>query len=144
MKRKKNINYYFERILFSNFIEKIKSEYDKIDDLKFKFKKKIYVSNLEKIISETSSEIKKYSKFFKFGEKRYYFSPSYNGFFSNKEHIKKINDDEVVIADHLINLCKLRINGLSYYKNEPKEFSIKNLFFYFYIKIKNFLIYGNN
>ena len=141
LKRKKNINYFFLRILFSNFIEKIKSEYDRIDDLKFKFKKKIYVSSLEKIIYETSSEMKNILNFLNLEKKRYYFSPSYNGFFSNKEHIKKINDDEVVIADHLINLCKLRINGLSYYKIEPKKFSLKNLFIYFYIKIKNFINY---
>lgn len=142
-KKKININHYFKRILFSKYIENIVKTYAKIDNLKLKFKSKLYITSLEKIICETNKEMKKIITFLNLQNKKDYFLPSYNGYRSNKGHIIKINDDKISVSNNLINLYKLRVYGLSYYVNYPNKFSLVNLITYSYIKLKNFIIYKN-
>mgnify|MGYP003949938959 FL=1 len=138
LRNKKNIAYYFERILFSKYIENTKKNYARIDNIKKKFKKKLYVTSLEKLVFETKNEMKKIIKFLNLKNKPDYFYPSYNGLKSEKDHINKINDDEIFIPKKLMNLFKLRAEGLSYYIENPDEFSLINLLKYLYIRVKNF------
>jgi len=141
--KKININHYFKRILFSKYIDNIIKTYAKIDNLKLQFKSKLYITSLEKIIFETNHEMKKIITFLNLQNKKDYFFPSYNGYRSNKSHIRKINDDKILISNNLINLYKLRVHGLSYYVNYPSKFSFVNLIIYGYIIIKNFIIHKN-
>ena len=138
LRNKINLAYYFERILFSKYIENIKKSYERIDNIQDKFKKKLYITSLEKLVYETKNEMKKIIKFLNLKNNPNYLYPSYNGIKSEKDHIEKINDDEIFIPEKLMNLFQLRVDGLSYYIQNPAKFSLINLYKYLYIRIKNF------
>ena len=132
-----SFNQYFERVLFSKYIDNIKKNFDDIDDLKKKFKKKLYITSLENIVYDTKNEMCKIIKFLDFKQDDQYFTPSYNGRLVERYHIEKINDDTVRVPNNLINLYNLRLYGLSFYLKNFSNFNLINLLKYIYIKIKN-------
>ena len=133
----KDINIYFQRVLFSKYLENIKNNYCEIDKLKKKFPKKLYITSLEKIINNRVSEIKSILNFLELKNKAIYFKPSYNNNKVDSAHIDKINDDDIKLSTEMSNLFNLREKGLYYYLENPKEISLTNFLKFLYICLKN-------
>ncbi len=132
----KDINKYFQRVLFTKYLENIKFTYQKINELQKKYPKKLFVSSLEKIIFRRKLEMSNILKFLGLKKEKIFFIPSFNNYKVDDAHIEKINDDEIRISKEMINFFNLRDQGLRYYLNNPSETSLNNLFKYLYIKFK--------
>ena len=132
-----SFNQYFERVLYSKYVDNIKKNFDDINQLKKKFKTKLYITSLENIVYDTKNEMSKIIKFLNLKQNNQYFTPSYNGKLVESHHIEKINDDLVRVPNNLINLYNLRLYGLVFYTKNFSNFNLMNLLKYIYIKIKN-------
>ncbi len=132
----KDINKYFQRVLFTRYLENIKSTYQKINALQKKYPKKLFISSLEKIISSRTSEMSNILNFLGLKKEKIFFIPSFNNYKVDDAHIEKINDDEIHVSKKMINFFNLRNQGLRYYLNNPSETSLNNLLKYLYIKFK--------
>lgn len=138
-RHKKNIDYYFQRVLYSNYFENITKTYERVNLLKIKYKKYFFVTALEKIIIDPNSEIKKILFFLGLKKEKIYFLPSYNGRIVNSNHLEKINDDKIKISNESIAFFNLRSKGLVYLMQNNSNFFLGQLIKYFMIKIKNYL-----
>ena len=134
----KDINIYFQRVLFSKYLDNIKSSYHKIDRLQKKLPKKLFITSLEKIIFNRNVEMKNILKFLRLKKKKIYFNPSFNNRKVDNAHIKKINDDDIYISKKMINFFNLRNKGFKYYLLNPSEISLNNFFKFLYINLKLF------
>ena len=76
----KDINIYFQRVLFSKYLDNIKFSYQKINQLQKKFPKKLFITSLEKIIFNRFEEVTNILKFLRLKKKQIYFKPSFNNF----------------------------------------------------------------
>ena len=132
----KDINIYFQRVLFSKYLDNIKFSYQKINQLQKKFPKKLFITSLEKIIFNRFEEVTNILKFLRLKKKQIYFKPSFNNKKVDDAHIKKINDDDIYISKKMINFFNLRNQGLKYYLDNPSEISLSNFFKFLYIKLK--------
>ena len=59
----KDIDKYFQRVLFTRYLENIKSTYQRINVLQKKYPKKLFISSLEKIIFSRKLEMSNILKF---------------------------------------------------------------------------------
>lgn len=134
----KNINVYFERVLFSKYLDNLKYNYQKVNQLQKKFPKKLFISSLEKIIYSKNIELTNILQFLGLKKKKIYFKPSFNGKIVDNKHITKINDDDINISDKMMNFYNLRDQGFRYYLNNPKEILLNNFLKLIYINLKFF------
>ena len=132
----KDIDKYFQRVLFTRYLENIKSTYQRINVLQKKYPKKLFISSLEKIIFSRKLEMSNILKFLGLKKEKIFFIPSFNNYKVDDAHIEKINDDDIYISKKMINFFNLRNQGFGYYFNNPSEIVLINLLKYIYIKIK--------
>lgn len=138
--KKKNFQDYFKSILFSKYIENIYQTFIEIDNLEKKYKNKLYVTSIEKIIYNKEDEMKKILNFLNLEKKENYFKPTYNQIQTSNKHINSINDNKIFVTKNLLDLYNLRTSGIFKYIKDIHKISFKIFCLSIYIKIKNFII----